>query len=114
MHHTTEVLWHGLRIHAIVHRLLVLRLPSAFLLRFFLEKRPYADATGLGPKVTSQGVRTRKSSSTAPVVIVLEDATTHKFLFSGMQTLMPLPIVLASECLSAHVADERTFIGMGA
>lgn len=83
------------------------------LLRFFIQQWPDADATGLRPEMTAQGVGTSETATAAPLSAPREIPATDKFLFPGMQTLMSLPIVLARKGFAADGAHKRSLIGMG-
>jgi hypothetical protein len=100
--------------HAIiaVHRLLAI--PTALLLRFFLEQGTDTDATGFRTEMSSKSISTSKSPATAPIVTVFQVTAANKFLLARMQSLMSLAIMLAGECFAADTAYEWTLIGVSA
>lgn len=102
-----------MRKHAVVLvHLLVLAIPSAFLLSFFLQERSNADASGFRAEVASKGIGTSESSPASPVVVILEYATADKLLFSGVETFVSLTVVLSGKCFTAYTAHKGAFVGM--
>lgn len=64
--------------------------------------------------MSAKSVRTSEPSTAAPVVAIFQIAATDELLFSRVQPLVSLPVVLASECLAADAAYEGALISVGA
>lgn len=110
-HHARAVV---LRRHLLEHARavghLLLAVPAAFFLRFFLEQRADADAASFRAEMAAESVGAGEASPAAPVVAVFEVAAADELLLAGVQAFVALAVVLARECLAAHAADEGALV----
>jgi hypothetical protein len=64
--------------------------------------------------MSSQGISTRESPPTTPVIIILQNTPADEFLLSRMETLVALAVVLAGKGFATDAANEWTLIGVSA
>ena len=82
------------------------------LLRLFIQQRIDTDPTSFGTEMTTQSICTSESPTTSPLATPGEVTATDEFLFTGMQPLVPLPIMLSRKGFPADSTYERPFIGV--
>lgn len=62
--------------------------------------------------MSTQGIGTGKAAATTPLTTSREVSPTDKLLFSRMEPLMPLAVMLSREGFPAHGTNKRSFICM--
>lgn len=114
LHHATEILRHGIEHAVTIGHLLLLTIPTTFLLRLFFEQGAYADATSFRSEMATKCICTSEPPTATPMTVVLEVTAAHKLLLARMKAFVSFSIVLASECFTANAAHKWTLISVSA
>lgn len=76
----------------------------------FIQQRLDTDAARFRAEMAAEGVSASEASATAPLSALLQLALADKLLLTRMQALVPLPIVLPREGLTAYGTHEGPLI----
>ena len=82
--------------------------------RLFFQQGFDADPPGFAAEMSSESVGAGEFPAAAPGTTDGEIAAADEFLFTGMEALVSLPVVLARERFAAHGTHKRSFVGVGA